>query len=165
MSFLKRYKIDWLRVGIFLKIKVLLFSFIIVNASFLLSACSDVRFNLLDAQAKTLSDFQGKWLFINYWAEWCKPCLKEIPELNKFSEEKNVVVIGFNYDHLDEEKLREQIRAFGIKYPSLLIDPSLELKQSPPTGLPATMVINPKGEFVKWLYGAQTNEALKAIVD
>lgn len=30
---------------------------------------------------------QDEWLFINYWAEWCKPCLEEIPELNAFARE------------------------------------------------------------------------------
>ena len=33
-----------------------------------------------------LERWQGRWLIVNYWAEWCAPCRTEIPELNELYE-------------------------------------------------------------------------------
>ena len=32
------------------------------------------------------SEYAGRWVVINYWAKWCKPCIKEIPELNALDQ-------------------------------------------------------------------------------
>jgi thiol-disulfide isomerase/thioredoxin len=101
---------------------------------------------------------------VNYWAAWCKPCLKEIPEFNKISLLTDVEVLAFNYDELAKPSLEEQVSNFDIRYDSLLNDPSGLFKQGKPTGLPATMVINSEGKFVKWLYGAQTKESLMKVL-
>ena len=39
--------------------------------------------------------YQGRWVVVNYWAKWCKPCIKEIPELNALdSKYEQVAVLG-----------------------------------------------------------------------
>src|SRR5690606_11211450 len=49
----------------------------------------------------TPQSLQGQWLVINYWAEWCAPCRKEIPELNALPEHiDGVRVLGVNFDGL-----------------------------------------------------------------
>ena len=65
--------------NIFLRTTTILFVLI-------LSACSRPEFHLIDGSPVKLDDYQGKWKVINYWAEWCKPCLEEVPELNNFHE-------------------------------------------------------------------------------
>ncbi|MGN7614599.1 TlpA disulfide reductase family protein [Magnetococcales bacterium HHB-1] len=37
----------------------------------------------VDLEGKThkLSDYQGRWVLVNYWATWCPPCMEELPEL------------------------------------------------------------------------------------
>lgn len=134
---------------------VFIFSFI-----GLLMACGDIKLTFLNGDKKNINEFEEPWVLINYWAAWCKPCLKEIPELNDFNSRSDVEVLAFNYDQLDEATLKEQIIKFDIQYRSLASDPASLFKQPKPTGLPATMVIGSKGEFVKWLYGAQTNDSL-----
>jgi len=54
---------------------------------------------------------KGRWVLINYWAEWCKPCLEEIPELNTFAEahSEQVSVLGVNYDGVEGEALAQVI--------------------------------------------------------
>jgi len=68
------------------------------------------------------SNLEGNWILINYWADWCPPCIKEIPEINTFSDKHpEVIVLAFNFDRLEAEDLRPQIKKFNIKYPSLII--------------------------------------------
>ena len=45
----------------------------------LLTACADKG----EAPAPELDELRGQWVVINYWAQWCKPCIEEIPELSK----------------------------------------------------------------------------------
>jgi len=143
-----------------LRIKIVfLFSLI-----FLLAACSDKNLTFLEGDKKNISEFKGSWLLINYWAGWCKPCLEEIPELNVFNSRSDVQVLAFNYDQLDGEALKEQIGKFGIEYRSLNTDPAPLFQLGKPTGLPATIVINPKGQYVEWLYGAQNKVSLEEVL-
>ena len=136
----------------------------IICFTWLLIACSDSRLTLLDAESKRLSDFEGQWLLINYWAAWCKPCVKEIPELNEINARSDVTVLAFNYDNLDAATLRKQIKQFDVQYRSVMNEPAELFNQAKPTGLPATLLINPKGEFADWLYGAQSQESILAVI-
>lgn len=103
----------------------------------------------------------GRWLVINYWAEWCNPCRKEIPELNKLSGQLNesgepVTVIGVNYDELQSEALARAIRTMGITFQVLPEDPSAHLSFSRPQVLPATYIVDSGGQVRKRLLGEQS---------
>ena len=108
---------------------------------------------------------QGRWLLVNYWAEWCAPCRREIPELNEIhhdSATSNVYVVGVNFDGIQGEALETLKGQMGIEFPQLREDPSPHWGQAAPTVLPTTYVINPQGELAKVLVGPQTVDALMA---
>ena len=115
----------------------------------------------------SFSDLQGKWVFINYWASWCRPCLDEIPELNRFYEEyknKNVALFAVNYDALPLSKQKQLIKKFDIQYPSLKQDPASALELGEIRGVPVTFVFNPQGQLSNALYGGQSVNTLKQII-
>ena len=107
------------------------------------------------------SEYAGRWVVINYWAKWCKPCIKEIPELNALDKKyKQVAVLGVNYDGNEDDELQTQIIALEIEFPTLLEDPSSALGISLPSVLPTTLILNPDGSLVATLVGPQTLESL-----
>ncbi|MEP5568557.1 MAG: TlpA disulfide reductase family protein [Halioglobus sp.] len=104
---------------------------------------------------------EGRWVVINYWAQWCKPCIKEIPELNALDRKyEQVAVLGVNYDGKTGEQLQTQITALKIDFPTLLEDPSGVLGVALPQVLPTTLILNPDGQLVATLVGPQTLESL-----
>jgi len=111
-------------------------------------------------------DLKGRWLLINYWAEWCKPCLKELPELNRFNREleKTAVVYAVNFDGLQGEKLQQAVSKLGIEVPVLNEDPSIKLGFKRPEALPTTYVFGPDGKLREVLQGEQTFETLAAAI-
>jgi thiol-disulfide isomerase/thioredoxin len=122
----------------------------------ILGACTD-------DSSVSISQFRGQWVFVNYWAEWCKPCIKEIPELNQLHlGHDNIVVLGVNFDGETGELLKAQEQELGVAFPTLGTDPSAELGIDRPRALPTTVIINPRGEVLNVLIGPQTEESLLA---
>lgn len=111
-----------------------------------------------------LSSLSGKWVYINYWASWCQPCLEEIPELNRFYEQhkddKDFAMFAVNYDSLPIAQQEILIQKLGIQYPALKYDPRSLLNLGHINGVPVTFVFNPQGELSDTLYGSQTARSL-----
>jgi thiol-disulfide isomerase/thioredoxin len=146
------------------KIASLLFGFSLL----LLSACADREpsYPLLSGGEIRFSELQGEIVFINYWAEWCKPCRTEMPELNEFQKvlDDKVRVLAVNYDGIQGEQLAQQAKAMGIEFSILTEDPRMQLGITPSGVLPETLVIDQRGQFQKVLLGPQTVSSLKQIV-
>jgi thiol-disulfide isomerase/thioredoxin len=111
--------------------------------------------------ALDIADYKGRWLVVNYWAQWCKPCIKEIPELNALDAKyPQVAVLGVNFDGITGPELEAQKEKLGISFTVLEQDPSGVLGVVIPSVLPATFIVNPDGQLVHSLVGPQTLESL-----
>ena len=131
---------------------------------FLLISCQKVDIDLHNTKDIASSNLSGQWVMINYWADWCPPCLKEMPELVAFAEaNKDVNVFAFNFDQLEGEDLDYEIKKFGVDITSILSHPRDIWGIESPATLPATYFINPKGEIVKSLFKPQTQESLEGV--
>jgi len=118
---------------------------------------------LADGTRVPFGHWEDRWLIINYWAEWCAPCRKEIPELNLLHSERaatGAIVLGVNYDGLTGETLADLVEKMGIEFPVLIEDPQLRWGVEQPAVLPSTIVVAPSGELSEVLVGPQHYEDL-----
>lgn len=132
----------------------------------LLVSCSKPEFVDSNGISGKFSDYHGRWMVINYWAVWCKPCIKEIPELNHFAKENEdkVVVLGVDYDQSTGLILQQSIDLLDIQFPVLTAEPAPTLGYARPQVLPTTLIFNPEGKLVKTLLGPQTEASLQAAI-
>lgn len=144
-----------------------MFRTIVILVAILVAGCQEPDFRDTEGGSHNLDEFQGKWLFVNYWATWCAPCMKEIPELNKISEEHadKLLVYGVNFDGPTGEEMERQIEKMKIEFPVFDKDPHAKLGVERPEILPTTFVFSPQGEHVETLQGAQTEEDLLSVIE
>lgn len=111
--------------------------------------------------------WRGQWRLVNIWAEWCKPCWQEIPELNQFyalQGPKDVQLLGFNFDELEQEVLLQLKQKMSIQFPVLTLWP--EAWEKPEIkGLPATIIISPDDKVKKILWGPQDLTSLHKAIE
>ncbi len=88
----------------------------------------DFSFMNLDGETVTLADYQGKALFVNFWATWCAPCRKEIPLLTEMQEkyaDQDIVILGVAIDN--EEAIRKFLGQLGgVNYPILFAEQEID---------------------------------------
>jgi thiol-disulfide isomerase/thioredoxin len=124
-------------------------------------------FTTLDGANYQFNDLKGKWVVINYFAEWCAPCLREIPELNQFKalsdEAQNAVLFGVSYDAMQDHELSLLAEKYEIEFP-LINHVETALPFEPPKYLPATYLIRPDGTLAGQLLGEQSIKSLKEAI-
>ena len=85
------------------------------------------NFVLKDTTGKThsLSQYKGKWVFVNYWATWCPPCLEEVPDLVALYDSrknKDVMMIGVALDYENAKEVADYVDDMLMSYPIVLGD-------------------------------------------
>ena len=130
----------------------------------ILVGCQKYDIEVFNGPNTNLDRLSGNWVVINYWADWCAPCIKEIPELNEFADENaDLIVYTFNFDELDIDDLNPVAKKFNIEVPSLISHPRDIWGISTPPAVPATFFINPNGELALSLFRPQTKDELNKI--
>ncbi len=129
-----------------------------------------IDFSLPDIKGveRQLSEFRGKWVVLNYWATWCPPCLKEIPELVEFHEQnhkKNAVVVGVDFEDIPLNELVEFTESYFMSYPILTSKPTAKTPVGVISGLPTTFLISPEGKLIARQSGPVTAEMIEDFIN
>jgi len=128
-------------------------------------------FSFPDASGKTRhsAEWQGKIRIINFWATWCPPCIKEIPEfieLQKRYGDKGVQFVGIAIE--EREPVAEYLESIAINYPILIGgDGAVALAQQMGNSInavPFTAVVNREGQIIYRQPGAFSNEQIVKII-
>lgn len=143
-----------------------IFLLVIVVLSFSLAACQREDHSVLTdskGQRIAMQALKGKIVVVNYWATWCKPCLTEMPDLNKLYEanKTKIIVLGVNFDGMDDAKINAFAAKLQVKFPLLNKFPIEKYGIQEVAGLPTTFIISPQGKLVKTLQGSQTLASLE----
>ncbi|GAB3360854.1 TlpA family protein disulfide reductase [Lysobacter tyrosinilyticus] len=105
----------------------------------------------LDGKAYDLAQHRGKWVVVNFWATWCKPCVTEMPDLSALDAMRDhIEVLGLAYDDTDPKDIRAFLQEHPVVFPIAIVDTFDPPKAfATPRGLPTTYLIGPDGKLVK----------------
>ncbi len=120
------------------------------------SKAPDFTLNNIKGEEVSLSDYKGKVVIIDFWATWCPPCRKGIPDLISLQNEykDNVKVIGIS---LDRENTKAGVPDFvdkmGINYPVVYFNDKVINDFGGVSAIPTTFIVDQDGNIVKKIVG------------
>ena len=135
-------------------------------ASAAMPAKPALKVTTLDGKPYDLAAQRGHWVVVNYWATWCVPCIKEMPDISAFvSGRKDVSAIGLAYDDSDIADIRAFVAKHPVSYPIAQVtldNPPKDFDE--PRGLPTTYLIGPDGKVAKHIVGPVTEASLEGLI-
>jgi cytochrome c biogenesis protein CcmG/thiol:disulfide interchange protein DsbE len=101
------------------------------------------------AGERSLADYRGKVVVLNFWASWCPPCIDELPLLERTQKRiqaQNATVLGVNYKDIPEDAI-DLARRFDVSFPSVRDRDGEYAEEYATLGFPETFVIDRKGRI------------------
>ena len=105
-----------------------------------------IELKRLSGEDVDMDEFENKTVFINFWATWCKPCIQEMPTIEKAQEQlkgRNIVFLLASNESIEQIETFKDKRMFRLDYAQVQNFEALNIQ-----ALPATYIFNPQGELV-----------------
>lgn len=127
----------------------------------------ELEFPTPDGQSRAISEFLGKPMVLNFWATWCPPCVKEMPDLD-FLQQKypGITMVGLAVDTASNiAKFSEKV---AVSYPILVAGHAgiqlMKKMGNPRGGLPFTVLYDAQGQVVREFLGQIDRDELDAVL-
>ena len=121
----------------------------------------------LQGQTRTLADYEGKVLVLNFWATWCPPCRAEIPDFVEAYDELNgqgLEIVGVTVEDISAEDLEDFAGGMKMNYTVTFGNNEIVRAYRPGQYIPATIIIDKKGVIRHRHVGAMEKAALLKVV-
>lgn len=116
----------------------------------------------------TPSSLEGKIVIVNFWATWCKPCLKEIPDLSKVYEKHKsdgLVMLGVMMDDPDNQALLNFQSDNMMSYPVVRVNSDIMASYDHPSAMPTTFIYDRRGKRVAAHVGPLSEQQLAKYIE
>ncbi|CAM5190662.1 Peroxiredoxin OS=Ureibacillus acetophenoni OX=614649 GN=SAMN05877842_101216 PE=4 SV=1 [Ureibacillus acetophenoni] len=136
----------------------------------------DFTLQTLTGESLTLSDLKGKKVLLNFWASWCPPCKKEMPDLQDYYEnyakEENVEIVAVNLTHTEKslttneavEAVRLFVDSYDLTFPIPLMEEDSISKTYQILTIPSTFMIDTEGKIQRQIIGPLNVESIHEYV-
>jgi len=127
-----------------------------------------------DGKKASLNDLKGKVVLLNFWATWCGPCIKEMPDLSSISEElksKDFRMIGMNvFQQEKSAKVGDFLKSNPVKYTILdgnqeVVDAFGEATGENIEAVPTTFIIDKNGKIAETIIGSRKKDDFLKIIN
>jgi cytochrome c biogenesis protein CcmG/thiol:disulfide interchange protein DsbE len=112
--------------------------------------------------SESLAAYRGRWVLVNFWASWCRPCREEAPVLERFQREhgsSDFTVLGIDSRDLSGDG-RAFVRRYGLSYPQLRDGDGSAARDFGTTGVPENFLVDAAGKVRLVVVGPVSEESL-----
>lgn len=122
---------------------------------------SDIELTDLEGNPIGWEALQGKKVFLNFWATWCKPCIIEMPSMHEAAKQlgDDYVFLAASYEDMEKIKKFADKRDFAFQF----VHTKTPIQKLQIHSLPTTFLINSEGELVETVIGSREWDETEAI--
>ena len=150
--------------------KIISIIFLMISLVSFSNSAKAPDFNLKDQYGvvHSLENYKGKVIFLSFWATWCPPCKKEMPDIENIYKEygenkKDVVILGVNSEK--ENEVKKFLKDKGYTFPTVIDENSEVMRKYFIQAFPTSFVIDKEGNIYGYVMGGLTKEQIKQVIE
>lgn len=121
----------------------------------------------LNGETFQLSAHKGKVVVLNFWATWCGPCRREVPDfvdMQKRLGKQGLLFVGISVDQEGEKGVRQFAEKYGINYPVMMDDGTVSRMYGPLRAVPTNVVIGRDGYIRYYIPGRLPKKRMEKLI-